>query len=231
MATDLQTITANPIAELTKLMTPLVSSALVGDTWRADWGKRVLDRERIDIRPLVTAHEASLAPVDRDWLAERLRILWKSSTPSNGLDATAWLHEMLRLLADLPLDLAAIAIDEAVKRSPRGFLPAVGEIRAHSDPQLKRRRLHLGRLREMAALEPEPPLKPEERCTPEQAAKIIADCGIKIEGEAIRSEDYIPVEQRTGPTREDYIRWGYEPPEVASPMPPTPQTPSRSIAA
>lgn len=215
MGTELQTGTQSPIAELMRLTTPLVSSALVGEVWNPEWGRRVFDREQIDVKPLIVAHDNALRPVVRDWLADRLRLLWKSSTPSSGLDATAWLHETARLLGDIPQDILAVAIDDAVRKSERGFMPSVGEIRAFAEPQLKRRKLHCWRLKQIAALEPEPPLPQNERCTPAQAAEIRKAAGIRYDDDGReKSADWIPVEQRTNPTRADYIVWGVDPADI-----------------
>lgn len=56
----------------------------------------------------------------------------------------AWMGEMGRLLKDLPTDILADAIDQAIKQSERGFMPGVGQIRAIADPVF--------RLREQQAL-------------------------------------------------------------------------------
>lgn len=95
---------------------------------------------------LIEAHDLALRPVSSDWLQKRLRLLWKSSVVNGSLDATAWLHETGRLLADLPQDILAAAIDQCVKESERGFMPTVGQIRAVADPKLRTREMHARRL-------------------------------------------------------------------------------------
>lgn len=95
---------------------------------------------------LIAAHDAALAPTDRDWLQKRLRLLWKSSTPAGSLDATAWLHETGRLLEDLPQDILAEAIDQAVMQSERGFMPSVGQVRAIAEPRVRDRQRAAARL-------------------------------------------------------------------------------------
>lgn len=208
MANDLQTISSAPIAELTRLMSPLVSSALVGSSWQPEWGRRVFDREGVDVPALIAAHKAALRPASPDWLADRLNLLWKSSPVAGSLDATAWLHETTRLLCDIPREILADAIDEAVRKSERGFMPAIGEIRAIAEPRLSRLKLHHGRLKAIAALEPSKTLAPEDRCTPEQAKAIRDSIGLKIEEDTpLRAHSGPP----TAPTREDYIRWGVDP--------------------
>lgn len=64
----------------------------------------------------------------------------------------AWLAETGRLLWDLPHDILAQAIDEAIKRADRGFMPAVGQIRAVADPIIAQRREQSARLDAMAAI-------------------------------------------------------------------------------
>lgn len=110
---------------------------------------------------LIAAHDAALSPVSGDWLQKRLRLLWKSSTPAGSLDATAWLHETGRLLSDLPQDILAEAIDQAVMQSERGFMPSVGQIRAIAEPRLRDRQRAAARLaairdREQASAAPAP---------------------------------------------------------------------------
>lgn len=101
-----------------------------------------LDRELAQI-------ETSAAPVPREWLADRLTALWTmfmaSRREASSGSVTIWLAEYIRLLDDLPWDIVAIAIDDAVRTSRHGFLPAVGEIRAIADPLVQARRLLLER--------------------------------------------------------------------------------------
>lgn len=101
----------------------------------------------IDPGSLLADMERLLQPVESNWLAERLRILWKSSTPAQSLDATVWLHETGRLLSDLPKGILASAIDEAVKTSTKGFMPGVGQIRAIAEPEADLLRRNVERLR------------------------------------------------------------------------------------
>ncbi|MEG3170528.1 MULTISPECIES: hypothetical protein [Sphingomonas] len=58
-------------------------------------------------------------PVPRDWLGDQLATLWSlfmaSRSQANPELLTLWLSEHLRLLADLPHDIVAIAIDRAVQ--------------------------------------------------------------------------------------------------------------------
>lgn len=158
-----------------------LGSSIVGDN--PSILRDVLKRDGVDGAGAVQAYEDALRAAPDDWLQKRLRVLWKSSTPAASLDAKAWLHETGRLLRDLPLDILAEAIDEAVKRSLRGFMPTVGEIRAIAEPRVADRRRCLAQLR--AAVfgplgRPRYPWEPEEReiaeeerCSPEDAQAIM----------------------------------------------------------
>lgn len=171
------------------------------------------DRQRVP--GLADQAEATLLPADREWLSDRLSTLWMVMSNERDPDrTTAWLHEYMRLLDDLPQDIVSPAIDEAVKKSERGFLPSIGAIRAIADPVLEERRQKVRRLRMLAdaILAPEMPKleqEPFKPCSPEDAAAIMAECGIgRIDAEKPRCID--PTRLR-GPkfiTVEDYVALG-----------------------
>lgn len=102
----------------------------------------------------VSRIKASTAPVPRGWLADRLTALWTmfmaSRREANSGSVTIWLAEYIRLLDDLPWDIVGLAIDDAVRTSKHGFLPAVGEIRAIADPLVQDRRHLLERMMAVA---------------------------------------------------------------------------------
>jgi len=172
---------------------------------------------------LIAAHDASLEPVAHDWLQKRLRVLWKSSVVNGSLDATAWLHETGRLLADLPHDLLADAIDTAVKSSERGFMPTVGQIRALAEPKLHQRQMHAARLRAINGVNSGANTAPEAPSAPP------ADTGMKeatadilkrlwptmamheAGGDTSGKLNLNPDRTTRAPTREDYIRMGVDP--------------------
>ena len=90
-----------------------------------------------------------MVPVTRDWLGKRLGTLWTTfmvARPVQNGAMTVWLMETARLLDDVPWDIAAFAIDGAMKAASRGFLPSIGEIRVIADPLLKERTIHLERV-------------------------------------------------------------------------------------
>ena len=122
--------------------------------WSPDYGARRLATHGITkdraSRTLAEIDDA-LAPVPMSWLTDRLTIVWGMFMATRSAigdeDAvTAWLGEYLRLLCDLPHDLAAAAIDKAIQTARHGFIPSIGEIRAHADPQLTERRRYRERL-------------------------------------------------------------------------------------
>lgn len=171
---------------LKKWTKPCVISALTPrfTEWEPKAAKQQLLAAHIDIPTELRAANSALAPVSQDWLAKRLEVLWKSTTPTNSMQAKEWLHETGRLTKHLPRDIAAYAIDEAVRRSR--FTPTAAEIHAIAAPLLSERKLQRDRLDRIvngeAARSPRrwetEPEKPFVRCTPEQAAATIAEFGL-----------------------------------------------------
>jgi hypothetical protein len=120
--------------------------------WSPEHALRVLGDERVGaVRPAIEALEAALLPVERRWLGDRLTLLWTmfmaSRTTSDPDAVTIWMAEYIRLLGDLPHDIAEAAIDGAVRGARHGFIPSVGEVRAIADPLLVERQEQLSRLR------------------------------------------------------------------------------------
>lgn len=190
-------------------MTQPVRSVLAGDYWAPGQARNQLESLHVNLPALHADLNKALAPVSVDWLQMRLRLMWKSCNPGGGLDATAWLHETGRLLSDLPQDILAEAIDAAVRASARGFMPSVGEIRAYAEQRLRERRQQEWRVSEVMKFSTSAPLAKEDRCTPEEAERIRKAAGIRYDDDGReKPANWIPVEQRTAPIREDYIRWG-----------------------
>jgi hypothetical protein len=92
----------------------------------------------------------SARPVPREWLGDRLTILWTmfmaSRSQADPEVLTLWLSEHLRLLGDLPHDIVAIAIDRAVQSARHGFIPSIGEMRTTAEPLLAERARLIERL-------------------------------------------------------------------------------------
>lgn len=170
--------------------------------------------DRLRIPALAERAQAALAPVDRDWLGKRLSTMYLAMSVDRDADrATAWLHEFMRLLSDLPQDIVAHAIDEAVKKSERGFLPSIGAIRAIADPLVEERQQKLRRLRMMAEVILAPKVqieqKPFERCPGEEATKIMEEAGIsRIDPVAPKTIDAHRLRGPKSITVEDYVQLG-----------------------
>jgi hypothetical protein len=171
-----------------ELVLELTDSAYRLDGWDASEALRRLRRNGLANRlsDLVERNAFALQPCDGSWLVDRLSALMMAmGNERDEKRIAAWLAETTRLLRDIPQDILADAIDEAVKRSDRGFLPAVGQVRAIADPALEHRKLIFGRLERlrnahiMTPLGEPPQADTAGQCTPEQAAAILAEYGFK----------------------------------------------------
>lgn len=181
-----------------------------------------------DAIPAIAASAlAALAPVQPQALIDRLTMLGMSMM--HGKDPAqvkAWLHETARLLSDLPQDILFTAIDECVKEPGRVFVPTVGEIREKAMEPMRTMERTAARLNRVAKLIEEgadiPPAEPEKswdwrnqqevvepnRCTPEEAAAILAEFGLKgSTAESLTRHLGAPRK----PTRADYIAMGVDP--------------------
>jgi hypothetical protein len=229
MATALQTIATTAPTDPAKLMSQpetwaLADSQFSSLAWDAAYAAKQF--HPASLPRLIAAHDAALAPVSDDWLQKRLRLLWKSSVVNGSLDATAWLHETGRLLADIPQDILADAIDSCVKSSERGFMPTVGQIRAVADPRMQQRETHAARLRSIERVKNGATVAKEEAPRPraqidsslaESTADILKrvwptmgkhEPGYDDKSEALNLDPNRPTRK---PTRADYIRMGVEP--------------------
>lgn len=132
--------------------------------------------DRRDVVRAAGEMRAALQPCGRDWLKKRLSGMALAFGHERDPDrVAAWLQETGRLLWDLPQDILADAIDEGIKRSERGFMPAVGQIRAIADPLVAQRRQQASRLEAMAAMidgrsTADTVARPWERAAPEKPA-------------------------------------------------------------
>jgi len=126
-----------------------------GPLWRPE---RALDSlHRAGLEGQVPEFRANLAaaqvPARRKWLEQRLASFFVLFNPTREVDSRAfavWNDEMARLLGDLPHDILAWSIDQAIKVSNHGFMPSVGEIRAIADPLVLSRAQQIDRLRQLA---------------------------------------------------------------------------------
>lgn len=205
-----------------KLSVPRAIASVLSDNqfslreWTAaDAVSRLAEMDRARLAGLATQAAATLQPANPQWLNDRLSTMYLAMSHDTNPDkATAWLHETIRLLADIPLDIVGPAIDEAVKRSERGFLPSVGAIRAIADPQLDERRQKVARLRKMAdaavtATAPRVTAEPFVPCSPEDAASIMQEYGIgRMAAEKVRTIDPTRLRGPKSITVEDYVALG-----------------------
>jgi len=124
----------------------LADNRFANNGWEVQHADRMLAIEKIEPAELLWAVREGLKPVHHGWLAHRLEALWNSHSHAGSLKAGDWLKETARLLLDIPQDILQFSIDEAVKRSDRGFMPNVGQIRAIADPMFTERQTHHDRL-------------------------------------------------------------------------------------
>ena len=205
---------------LRKWIKPSTISALAPPEWdefTQRWAKRKLAEAKIDVPAELRAATEACRPVGIEWLGQRLGLVWKSTTPTAAMEAKAWLHETGRLTKHLPHDIAAHAIDEAVKQSR--FTPTAAEILAIAEPMLAERRKQRKRLDVLVNGErPEQamPWKAEaqpfadvEVCTPEDAAAIMAENGIaRVEEDKPLRVDTSRLRGPKSITVQDYIDLG-----------------------
>jgi hypothetical protein len=189
----------------------VISAVTTSLEWNPRRARHEMGEHVADLPQHIARARAACQPVDGNWLIDRLSTMQLAMT--NGWSeakATAWLHEMQRLLADLPQDLLSGAIDQAIQKSERGFMPTVGEVRAIAEPRFADRQRILRRLEGVAALPAEQPAKPaREIATPEQVEAIKAEVGLVTEPFRLATKAK-PLPTRK-PTRDDYIALGVDP--------------------
>lgn len=168
---------------------------------------------------------AALAPADHNRLVQRVTALGMTMAANRpAAEATMWVRETVRLLSDLPEGVLLEVIDDLQRTSK--FLPTVAEIRERAEPIVARRRKEAARLDAWARLiasgadiPPAPRVQPvwsagpqpfdeSTRCTPEQAAAIMAEMGLKSETRELLRQFSGPPRK---PTRADYIALGVDP--------------------
>lgn len=207
-----------------KLSMPRAIASAISDNqfslseWDVPTGlSRLSDEDRQRVPGLAEQAEATLAPVNGQWLKDRLSTMYLAMSNDRDADrATAWLHETIRLLADLPQDIVGQAIDEAVKKSERGFLPSVGAIRSFADPMVEERQKKVRRLRKMAEVvlstangAPRIEREPFVPCSPDDAASIMKEFGIgRIAAEKVRTIDPTKLRGPKSITVDDYVALG-----------------------
>lgn len=172
--------------------------------------------------------QAALAPIPAGKLIDRLTLLGMSMMHGKSSEQVrAWMHETARLLADLPQSILFEAIDECVKEPGRVFAPTVGEIREKAAEPLRKLERTAARLRRVAMLieegvdvpaaehpearpwnRPIPDFDETQRCTPEQAASVLSEFGLRS---GVLNKVAANLGPRRLPTRADYIAMGVDP--------------------
>ena len=124
--------------------------------WTASYGLSYIRQKGLPDEVISTALadlKAAMAPAPKQWVVDRLTVLATMFSvgrhPSAAEDMAIWLLETSRLLMDLPHDILAQAIDDAVRTRGHGFMPSVGEIRSLAEPMLEERRKQIVRLMTM----------------------------------------------------------------------------------
>jgi hypothetical protein len=127
-------------------------------------------------------HEAAMAPATERqilWMLARLRLAkwgtgYGAHSKSTDLEGDGRVREMARLLADVPLDILARAVD-AVARQPGDQFPSAGDILALANPHTVKRRLRIERCRAQVAALAQSLERSAHRMTPERLAAIKAE--------------------------------------------------------
>lgn len=127
-----------------------------GPAWSAEWALDVAARRGVEqfVAGERLALQAAMRPPSPDWLVDRLTVMWTTFMVARQADPRAlaiWMAETGSLLGDLPHDIVAHAIDQAIRKSRHGFIPSVGEIRQFADPLVAEREVHIERLAAMEA--------------------------------------------------------------------------------
>ena len=108
---------------------------------------------------------AAMKVAPKQWIIDRLTVLVTMFSvgrhPAAAEDMAVWLLETSRLLCDVPHDILADAIDDAVRTRSHGFMPSVGEIRSISDAKVEERRRQIIRLMAMEAAASQPTQDPD----------------------------------------------------------------------
>lgn len=184
-------------------MSPTVISCLGNSGWTNDdcaAARNQLIEAGIDVPAMIRHADLMLAPVSPKWLADRLKVLWKSTVPAGSMAAKEWLAETGRLIKHLPIDIVAFAIDETIRRSDKGFTPTASEILKYANPLIGERHRVRRRLDHVAHGGPHPwkneiDIAPEDCCSPEQAAEILSSFGMKSVNDALRQPRRVPTQE------------------------------------
>ena len=183
-------------------------------SWNLEDSYRETAAYRGAIPALADQMERACQPCPWEALTQRLTALGMMMAPNRpAAEATVWLHEMRRLLEDLPQDILTDAIDQC-QRTNR-FIPTVAEITAIAEPLFSKRKAYARRLRALAERDAGginvARVDTQSRlCRPDEAEEILREHGL-LEQMRERSKAAAPLGPLRKPTRQDYIEMGVDP--------------------
>jgi len=126
--------------------------------WSADYAIRAAAHKGLrpaDVEEVHRDLKTSLGLAPQWWIIDRLTTLATMFTLARQApdprQLALWLSETARMLGDIPHDILAHSVDEAIRSCRHGFMPSVGEIRSHAEPLIAKRREQTERLTIMLA--------------------------------------------------------------------------------
>lgn len=202
------TVTQSLVTHLTNCIPAWVNrSDLDTDAWSMPPARA---GEGPALRQAAEAYRRANAPASYDERKSILRELRLGTISRNESEqeARASFEKLLADLVDVPADILRIACKSYVNRPGTQFFPrGAGEVRIFTAPLMIERLRRAHRLGVMAK-ECDNIFDESTRCTPEQAAAILEEFGIK--GEQAKSlKAHLGPPRK--PTREDYLALGVDP--------------------
>lgn len=144
--------------------------------------RRPTPAERDDLGKLLPRYEAALVPADRSKIEDAVTMLAMAYPAMRATvnEADARLELYTQGLADVPADILNNACQLAIRELR--FFPTIAELRERCHG-LAQRQWRTMRIRELIDRYDREKLEDDQapRCTPEEAASIIADMGLKLD--------------------------------------------------
>jgi hypothetical protein len=162
-----------------------------------------------ELRAAAAEHRDGMEPARPDQRLAILRELRLGTVARNEseVEARASFAKLNDDLRDVPADILKAACRAYINEPGTRFFPrGAGEIRAFTNPLMTQRAVRARRLSDMAKASDDE-FDEESRCSPEDAAAIVAEFGLRNEASATPR----PVGNLRKPTREDYIALGVDP--------------------
>jgi hypothetical protein len=157
-----------------------------------------------------------MAPADEQTRRDILRGLRLGTVPRTESDAEARavFDKLVFDLRDVPADILSAGCNAYVNTPGTRFFPrGAGEIRAFTQPLMTKRMRRAWRLKQLAKASDEA-FDESTRCTPEAAAEIMEELGLRTETRAQLRQHLGPPRK---PTRQDYIALGVDPATLDAP--------------